>query len=121
MNKERKRSIESLAAVTLLLLILGRIQRSWDLVIAAVAVLGVGLLWQTGARLLDKGWRRLAEGLGFISSRVLLTLVYCIFLFPLSLFARHSKKLTIKRKPAGSSNFKDRNHIYTKEDLENLW
>jgi len=121
MNKERKRSIESLVAITLLLLILGRLQRSWDFVIAAVAVFGVGLLWQAGARLLDKGWRKLAEGLGFLSSRVLLTIVYCVFLLPLSLFARHSRKLTIKRKPAGSSNFKDRNHLYSKEDLENLW
>jgi hypothetical protein len=117
----RKKQIEALAAIALLLLLIARWQRSWNYVYIALAILLVGLVWEDFARVLQYGWMKLAEGLGFVSSRVLLTLVFILILIPVSLFAKYTGKLHIRLKAGGSSNFIDRNHTYVKEDLENPW
>lgn len=68
-----------------------------------------------------KGWEKIAEGMGFISSRVLLTIIYYFFLFPISIFYRLSNKNHLQRRKPEGSVFIDRNHQYCKKDLENIW
>jgi len=67
-------------------------------------------------------WYKLAEGLGYVSSRILLSLIFFLLLTPLAFFYRLSRKdtLQLKKKPEGSY-FKERNHLYVKEDLEKMW
>lgn len=113
--------IQSLIAISILLLLIARWQRSWPIAAIAPALLLTGLLWKSFTKILHTLWMKLAETLGFISSHILLTLVWFLLLLPLSLFARFNKKLTIRLTPPDSSNFKTRNHTYTKEDLENPW
>ncbi len=67
-------------------------------------------------------WLKLAELLGKVNSRVLLSLVFFIFLVPLALvrriFVRNA--LDLKR-PAENTLYKTRNHRFTAQDLENPW
>lgn len=67
-------------------------------------------------------WLKLAELLGKVNSRVLLSLVFFIFLVPLALvrrlFVRNA--LDLKRS-AENTLYKTRNHRYIAEDLENPW
>ena len=69
------------------------------------------------------GWYKLAEGLGYVSSRVLLSFIFFIFLTPLALMYRLTRKkdvLQLQRK-SGGSYFTERNHLYVKKDLERMW
>jgi hypothetical protein len=68
------------------------------------------------------GWLKLAEFLGKINSRVLLSLVFFVIVFPLALVWRLFVKnpLDLKR-PDGSSLYKERNHTYSAQDLVNPW
>jgi hypothetical protein len=69
------------------------------------------------------GWYKLAEGLGYITSRILLSVIFFLFLTPLALLYRLFRKtdaLQLKRKSSGSY-FTVRNHLYVKEDLEKMW
>jgi len=94
----------------------------WPLYVAA----GIGLLTLivpiTGDWLV-KGWYKLAEILGAINSKILLSIVFYIFLYPIALISRLSKKdpLRLKRDDKTDSYFIIRKHKYTKEDMENLW
>ncbi|HZE86197.1 MAG TPA: SxtJ family membrane protein [Puia sp.] len=121
MNKKRRKQIEALAAIALFLLVLGRWQRSWNYVWAAAAIFLLGLLWKDFAEMLRAGWMKLAEGLGFVSGKIILTVVYFLVLIPIAIFARRSGKLNIRLNPDGRMGFKVRNHRYAKEDLENPW
>ena len=109
--------------MALVLLILARHQHSWTYVYAAAALVLAGVLVEPFARGLHWGWMKLAEGLGFISSRILLTVVYVLVVLPVAFFAKRSGKLSIKlgKGGRGASGFKDRNHVFVKEDLENPW
>ena len=88
--------------------------------------LSIGLLSLISERI-GKGihfvWYKIAEGLGWVNSRIILGIVFYIFLFPIAILARLFRKndeLFIK-KPANKSLFVSRNHQFKKEDLENIW
>lgn len=69
------------------------------------------------------GWYKLAEGLGYVSSRILLSVIFFLFLTPLAMLYRLSRRtdvLQLKRKSSGSY-FTERRHLYVKEDLEKMW
>lgn len=72
--------------------------------------------------LIVKGWYKIAEVLGAINGRILLSLVFFIILFPIALLSRLGKKnpLALKRE-SERSVFAERNHRYTAKDLENVW
>lgn len=70
-------------------------------------------------------WYKLAHGLGYINSKILLTLIFFIFLVPIALLSRiftKNKTLQLKRKEnKDESYFIDRDHQYTAKDLEKMW
>ncbi|MCR9065259.1 MAG: SxtJ family membrane protein [Cytophagales bacterium] len=87
---------------------------------AAMGILG--LLSETFASLVTKGWLKFAEILGRINGSILLTVVFFIFLAPVAFLMRIFKKsdeLRLKR-PEGT-NYEVRNHSYKAKDLENIW
>jgi hypothetical protein len=119
--KKRRKQIEALAAIALLLLIIGRWERSWYWVFAAGAVFASGVLWRDFAEVLRRGWMKLAEGIGFVTGKILLFLVFVLILIPVAVYARRSGKLNIRIKKDGQTGFKERNHLYGKKDFENPW
>ena len=67
-------------------------------------------------------WEKLAHVLGWINTRIILSLVFFVFLFPISLLFRLFKRdpLSMSWKKEGST-FVVRDHRYGSEDLENPW
>jgi hypothetical protein len=90
--------------------------------IAAVAVGVICIVIPVLGSLIVKGWYKLAEVLGAINGRVLLSIVFFIVLFPVALISRLSKKnqLGLKRE-TGKSVFVERNHKYEAKDFDQVW
>lgn len=87
---------------------------------AAVGVLSIAI--PAAGDLIVKGWYKLAEILGAINGRILLSVVFFIILVPVALLSRIGKKnpLTLKRE-SKKSVFIDRNHKYAAKDMEQVW
>lgn len=67
-------------------------------------------------------WFKLAEGLGWINSRILLTVLFGVVLVPIAWFYRLvTKNPLLLKRPQNTSLYHDRNHTYTKDDLEHPW
>ena len=68
------------------------------------------------------GWTKLTELLGAINSRILLSLIFFLVLLPVAFISRLFRKdaMQIKRSATGSL-YSVRNHIYTGDDLKNVW
>jgi len=67
-------------------------------------------------------WLTLSHVLGKINAKILLSVVYIVFLVPLSLLYRLLSKDPLFIKPSDRrSFFRDRNHTYAAKDLENIW
>ena len=67
-------------------------------------------------------WYKLAELLGFVMSKVLLSIVFFIFLFPVAMLARLFRPdgLQLQKKAEGSY-YIERNYIFKSKDLKNPW
>lgn len=67
-------------------------------------------------------WLKLAEILGKINSRILLSLVFFVFLVPLALLRRLFVRNALDLKPSVSGTlYHTRDHKYTAQDLQNPW
>ncbi len=67
------------------------------------------------------GWTKLLTAINFVTSKILLSVIYFFVLLPISFFVKGSKKMNISKKAKDQSMFVERNHLYKKKDLENLW
>jgi hypothetical protein len=105
------------------LLVIYLLHPAKPLVWAAIGLGAVGAFLPGLAHWVDWAWYKLAEGMGWVMSKVLLTLVFFVFLVPMALLSRAFGKkdsLQLKRKN-GSSYWTERNHVYEGKDMENVW
>lgn len=99
----------------------GHFKTIWFLYIS----LGVGvlsLISETFGDLILKGWFKIAMVLGWINTRIILGLVFFVFLTPFAwlqkLFVR---KNFLSLKDKESTVYHTRNHQYKPEDFDNIW
>lgn len=104
------------------LVVLYFIFKSNYFLIAAAVVGVISLAIPVAGDLIVKGWYKIAEILGAINGKILLSVVFYIVLFPVALISKIGKKnqLGLKKESEGSV-FHTRNHKYTSKDLEQVW
>ena len=89
--------------------------------VAAVVIGLAGALLPVTAKAIHWVWMKFAEGLGFVTGKILLTLIFILLVIPLGWITGKIGKSSVRLKTGGKSYFTDRNHTYIKEDLENPW
>jgi hypothetical protein len=104
------------------LLVIALVFRIQWLILVSMAVGVVSIFIPVAAKGIEWAWLKLAQGLGWVNSRILLSLIYFLFLMPIAWISRLFTKdpLTLRKRKT-STLFVDRNHLYTKKDLENIW
>lgn len=90
-------------------------------VISSASIAVLYLLFPIVGELIVKVWFKIGHVLGWINTRILLTLVFYLILFPISMIYRMFNKNSLQRKRSTESIFIERNHLYQKKDLENIW
>ncbi len=119
MTKKRKEQYKALAIIWAGFTLIGwRLHQPWLMVAAGVVlVAGIASPW-----ILDKvtsGWKWIGEQIGAVTSRIILGVVFVVFLSPIAFFYRLSARG--KKKGTPGSFFVERNHKYTAADLEKLF
>lgn len=66
-------------------------------------------------------WEKIAHVLGWINTKIILSVVFFIFLTPFGILSRIFSKNSLKLKQDSNTTFVERNHTYSKKDLENIW
>jgi hypothetical protein len=124
MRLTREKSLEAALAISAGLLVLFWIFDNSYFIIASTVVGVAALLSPFLAKWISFFWYKLAESLGIINGFILLTIIFYLFLTPLALLSKLFRKdeLQLKKKanPEGSY-FVERNHAFSKKDLENMW
>ena len=88
--------------------------------------LGLGLVFMiipALGEIILKGWFKLAEILGWINSRILLTGIFYILLFPIAMLFKLTGKdnLQLRSQKDNVTVYERRNHKYVPKELENTW
>lgn len=91
------------------------------LVTVAVVIGLIGAFVPVVAKWINWAWYKLAEGMGWVMSKVLLTVIFYLFLFPVAFMARLFGKNTLQLKRKNDTYWVSRDHSYSGKDLENVW
>lgn len=118
---KRDKTLEAILVVATGLLIFYIIYRHEILLYAAAALGITGVFIKPLASLFAKGWYLLGDSLGFVVSKVILTVVFYLFLAPIAFLHNLFNKDTLRLKRSDKSFWTDRNHDYKSGDLKNIW
>ncbi len=121
MDKSKK--IEAILVIVTGLIILHLVFKIKVLLTAALAVAVLSLMSSFIRDKIVWLWMKLAEVLGYINGRILLSVIFFIILTPVAFLFKLTGKdpMQRKRKRESKSMYIERNHTYTKEDLEFIW
>ena len=117
----RSKHLETILVLVLALLVCYFLFGSTNWIKAAIGLGLIGLFIPFLAGKIHWLWMKLAHVLGYVMSRVLLSVIFFVILVPLAFFSRLAGKNTVKLKKGGLTYFKERNFLYTKDSLENVW
>ncbi|MGB0863575.1 MAG: SxtJ family membrane protein [Saprospiraceae bacterium] len=116
-----KKEVEAILVMVLgLLFFYFLFEKVWLLSIAFGTGM-ISLLIPFVGKWLVKGWLKLAEGLGWVNSRILLSIIFFLILTPIAIVSRLFKKNSLRLKNDTNSIWVERNKTYTKKDLEKMW
>jgi len=87
----------------------------------AVSIGVLALLHPGIEQLIVTGWMKIAAVMGRISSTVLLTAVFYLLLFPISMLSKLFRKDPLRLKNPKDTAYVERNYKYSKDDLQNIW
>lgn len=102
-------------------LVLAYVFTSQTLIYVATAIGVLSLLSKHIANLFIWIWDKIALVLGYINTRILLSVLFYVFLVPIAFLSRLFSKDNMHLKKSEGSIFYVRNHTYEPKDLENMW
>jgi|TARA_B110000967_G_C18889827_1_gene566542 Gpi18-like mannosyltransferase len=97
------------------------VHSKWPLFVS-VSILFLGVLSEKIAQLIDMLWMKLAEVLGKIVPNILLSFIFFVFLFPISLMAKFfSKKDPLNLKNNSNSAWITVEKHFNADSLKDTW
>ena len=86
-----------------------------------LALIVLGMAIKAVGKYITIGWYKLSEAIGFVMQRVLLSIVFYVFLFPIAKLAGGSSRKALKFKRRDKSYYDERNLEYDAKSMENIW
>ena len=119
----RHKALETMSVLALACIAIGLIFRLNVFFYLATCLLLIGIFFKGLSVIISNGWLKFAQFLGFINARIILTLIFFLFLTPIAFLYRmlHGDFMNIKRNSDQKTYFVERNHEYKPKDFENVW
>jgi K+-transporting ATPase A subunit len=120
---DREKTLETLALLAAVSLVFYVVSRRPAFVLLALALLALALLFKGASARLAAGWLRFSEVLGDFNSKVVLGLIYFLFLTPLAFVFRffNGNAVNTKADPSAASYFEGKERRFGPSDLEKPW
>ncbi len=116
----KEKHLGTILVLVVALMILFLVYKNLNFLYAALVLGGIGIFIPWLSQKLHWLWMKFAEGIGYVMNRVILSVVFFIFLVPIAFLSRLFRKTPVTIKKSGSY-FTDRNLTYTKKSLEDPW
>jgi len=95
---------------------------SWQwAVIVSVTVGVVGILSSYLSKKIEWGWMKLAKFMGYLIPNILLSIVFFLILFPISLFSKLFRKDPLMLSEKYQTYFIDINKEMDRQSFEKIW
>lgn len=121
-NFSQEKKYETILAIVLGLLVISLFTNAKALVIASAILAFVGLMIPMVSGWITWLWLKISHVMGWVMSKVIMSIVFYLVLFPISVLAKLSKKDQLKLKKSNEPTYyTTRNYQYSPEELENPW
>lgn len=119
---KKAKTYEAILVITTGFVVLYLLTKKVPFIAIALSVSVLSLMSYYIADKINWLWTKLSEGMGFVSSKVILSIVFFLFLLPISLVYKlfNKDKLNIKKR-SRESVYTERNHKYTAAEMDNIW
>ena len=95
---------------------------SWQWTVIVSLIVGVvGIVSSFLSKKIEWGWMKLAQFMGYIIPNILLSIVFFLFLFPISLFSKLFSKDPLMLSEKYKTYFIDINKEIDKKSFEKIW
>lgn len=122
MQKQRKLELKGISVLTIGLILIAFINNLHLLYFLAGFILVVSFLSPIVGSLIYKFWMKVTFVLGLIMPKILLAIIFYLFLFPLSLLSKIFKKSdALLLNNNKESTFIEINKTFIKQDFEKPW
>ena len=121
----REKEIETILTICVALVVVFLLSKQhhkyWLTLSVVFGFIGMFSTWLTSK--IAWAWMKLSEGMGAVTGRIILSVVFFVFLVPIAALSRLFKgnSSLLLKKPAGSTYYHTRNHKFEAKDLENTW
>lgn len=122
-KNQRLQELETLGVLAAFFLILNVTTHSQTFAYVSLTLLVIGLFVKPLAAVVSRLWLKFAEVIGTFNSKVILSLVFYVFLTPIAFLFRIFTKDPLMLKPEKNmvTFYTERNHTYTRNDLDKMW
>ncbi|MCG6537409.1 MAG: hypothetical protein L7F78_22535 [Syntrophales bacterium LBB04] len=117
-------ALETMAVLAFVSIAIGLFFKLNVLLSIALCLLFIGIFLRALSIRIAHAWLKFSAVLGGISTRVVLSVIYFVFLTPLASLYRlfHGDFISLKRQDvAGTTYWNERNYEYSPKDFENPW
>jgi hypothetical protein len=122
MNMKKEKYLETMITISTGFTVLFLLFNVKTFIFIAAGIGLIAVFWKKAAMFISWLWFKLGEAMGFVSSKIILTLVFYVVLMPLALLSRLFKNDNLLlRKGSLNSIFFDVNRKYSPEDFEKMW
>lgn len=125
---DKKTDYKSILVIVIGMFVISYIFKTQDKLTVASVLIKVGvtvgilsLVSERLAKLILLLWEKLALVLGWVNTRILLSLVFYLVVFPFSWLYKATTRNALFLKNKSKSVYAERNHTYTAKDMENTW
>ena len=121
----REKELETILTICVALVVIFLISKQhhkyWLTLSAVLGLIGMFSKYLTSK--IAWAWTKLSEGMGAVSSKIILSFIFFVFLFPIAMLSRlfGGKSSLQLKKVEGSSYYFTRNHKFVADDLKNTW
>ncbi|MFQ5445470.1 MAG: SxtJ family membrane protein [Saprospiraceae bacterium] len=119
MNKEQHK--ETCLVIMTGLLVFWLIYKADVLITIAIAIGVIGAFIPALARWIHWAWYKLADAMGYVMSKVILSIVFFTFLSVIALIYKVFNKDPLQLKKKKDTYWTNRNHTYSGKDIEKVW
>lgn len=121
MKTQKEKALETLLVLSGAFVFVFWITNKKIFLLLALIFVAIGIFSPWLAEKISWLWLKFSEVLGYVMSKVILSIVFFVFLLPLSLMQKIFKKDSFSLKRKSTSYYTERDHLYTGKDLENMW
>ena len=118
---KKDKSLETLLVLTGAMVLLFWIYNKKIFLLFALLLVVIGVASPYVSKKISWLWLKFSEAIGYVISKVMLSIIFFLFLVPLAFINRIFRKDVLGLKKKETSYYSNRDHLYKSKDLENMW